>query len=146
MAKIDLSVEIHPIDTTISVEFAAEILDPAGINPVDIIHASDPFKVRATVTLGGAFSVVMCGQLGVQFNLDAYGHLSDHVFGPHWKALDPCGSGVYVFDFDFPAHSLPGVGVGTPYFGAFTFATKTPCDTPGPVHGYAKELTFEIVP
>ncbi len=147
MAITDLSVEYHPIDTTIIISsFTAEVLDPAGISPADIIHLSDPFKVRATVTLGGVFHKMMCGKLAVQLNLENYGPAPEGTYGPTWQNLDPCGTGIYVFDFDFAAGSLPAIGIGTLYTAAFTFATKNPCDVDGPIHGFARELRFEIKP
>jgi hypothetical protein len=146
MSMTDLHVEIHPVDTTVIVQkFEGQVIDLNGISPPVVIHQSDPFKIRATITLAGPFSKIMCGELGVQLNIESVGSPTELEVGPKWQDLDPCGTGVYVFDFDFAAGSLPGKGVGTPYVVVFTFATKQ-CGTVGAIHGHAGTLHFSIHP
>jgi hypothetical protein len=139
-------VEIHPIDTTVIIDkFVGEVLDPNGIPPPEVIHAGDAFKIRATVTIAGPFSKIMCGELGVQVNIESVGSPVELEIGPLWKDLDPCGTGVYVFEFDIAAGRLPGVGVGTLYEAVFTFATRQ-CKKVGPIHGHTGKLHFSIHP
>lgn len=141
-----LEVEYTPIDTAIALDFKAEVLDLYGQKPDDIIHVTDPFKVRATVTLTGAFRRMLGGRIAVQLNLENYGPGPEFRRGPQYLDLDPCGDGTYTFDFDVAAGELPADGLGTLYTAAFTFATQTLCGDDGPIHGWARELQFEIRP
>jgi hypothetical protein len=146
MSLPDLDIEIDPIDTTVIISsFIGEVLDLFGNPPPVVIHASDPFRIHAIITLAGPFAKMMCGELGVQVNIESIGPGSEVVVGPDYQVLDPCGNGVYHFDFDIRPGTLTAQGVGTPYKAIFTFATKQ-CNATGPVHGHAGELHFSLHP
>jgi hypothetical protein len=138
--------EIHldPKTWDLSGEMEMSLFDTFGA-PIPMVHVDKAFRVQVTVTLKGDVLRYLCGSLCVELGFESLGSGNEPDLYDD-KNLDPCGSGIYVFNIVVPPNTLSAGHCGKVYDVGVTLGSTDACGKSGFIFGTCGDFDLSVMP
>jgi hypothetical protein len=136
------SFEVANSPHLLSGRIEADVYDPNGVAPTNIIQIDDDWLVRIKWALEGTLKSMVCGTWCLHVDLESIGKgpelsLPDDSYEIE-VPLNPCGDGYYSYDFLVKKGVVTARHCSTPYKLVTTITYKNACGRPGPMAGFVE--------
>jgi len=117
----------------------ARVYEIGGASPTTIVRKDQDWGVKVRWDLRGSLAPFICGEWCLHLRLESMGPGPELTFNvPRRIPLNPCGKGVYYFDFRIKRGKIRTDHCSIPYKPVVTITYHTACHKPGPIAGFVE--------